>query len=134
MGRKSKFPESERIAAALELERGARATDVARKLGVSLQTVARWREQYIAPHAPPAAGAPSLLPPPLPALDDQTDAQVRALEDENAKLKNLVAQFALEIESLRSELVAYREGSGGKSRGPVGFVARARRPSNRPSA
>lgn len=132
MGRKSKFPEAERIAAALELERGARATDVARKLGVSLQTVARWRDQYA-----PVPSSTSLLPPPLPALDSETDEQVSALLEENAKLKNLVAHFALEIESLRSELAAYRDDgarSAIKNRGSAGLVARARRPSNRPSA
>ena len=128
MGRKSKFPEAERIAAALEMERGARATDVARKLGVSLQTVARWRDQYAVP------STTSMLPPPLPATEGETDDQVAALLDENAKLKNLVAQFALEIESLRSELATYRDGTDGKKRGTVGLVVRARRPSNRPSA
>lgn len=128
MGRKSKFPEAERIAAALEMERGARATDVARKLGVSLQTVARWRDQYAVP------ATTSMLPPPLPTTEGETDDQVAALLDENAKLKNLVAQFALEIESLRSELATYRDGTDGKKRGSVGLVVRARRPSNRPSA
>ena len=75
-----------------------------------------------------------MLPPPLPATEGETDDQVEALLDENAKLKNLVAQFALEIESLRSELATYRDGTDGKKRGSVGLVVRARRPSNRPSA
>lgn len=120
MGRKSKFSEAEMIAAAREMDRGARPTDVARKLGVSLQTVARWRERYSV-NASSNGGAGA--------------GQLGHLEDENVRLRNLVAQFALEIESLRSELSAYRSAPAPThGSGMVGIVGRLRRMSSRPSA
>ena len=118
MGRKSKFSEAEMVAAAREMARGARPTDVARKLGVSLQTMARWRERYSA------------------NAEARSDAQgVSRLEDENVRLRNLVAQFALEIEALRNELSAYRSAPATThGSGTVGIVGRLRRVSSRPSA
>jgi putative transposase len=82
MGRKSNFSEAQVIAAVREVEGGATATEVARKTGVSLQTLARWRARY--------AGM---------TVAEAKDK--RRLEDENARLKKLVAQYALEVDSLK---------------------------------
>ena len=121
MGRKSKFSEAEMIAAAREMDRGARPTDVARKFGVSLQTMARWRERYSASANTNGSGASA--------------SQLGHLEDENVRLRNLVAQFALEIEALRSELSAYRSAPAPThGSGMVGIVGRLRRVASRPSA
>jgi putative transposase len=85
MGRKSNFSEAQVIAAVREVEGGATATEVARKTGVSLQTLARWRARY--------AGM---------TVAEAKDK--RRLEDENARLKKLVAQYALEVDSLKVAL------------------------------
>jgi putative transposase len=85
MGRKSNFSEAQVLAAVREVEGGATATEVARKTGVSLQTLARWRARY--------AGM---------TVAEAKDK--RRLEDENARLKKLVAQYALEVDSLKVAL------------------------------
>jgi putative transposase len=85
MGRTSKFSEQEMVTAVREVEAGAGVTEVARRVGVSLQTLARWRARY--------AGM---------TLSEARDK--RRLEEENAKLKKLVAQFALEVDTLKVAL------------------------------
>lgn len=85
MARKSKFTEAQIIAAVKEVEGGTAATDVARKLGVSYETVNRWKQKYSGMTVPEAK-------------------EKKRLEEENAKLKKLVAQFALEIDSLKVAL------------------------------
>ena len=85
MGRKSKFNEAEIIAAIREIEGGAKVGEVARRVGVSLHTMARWRQRFSGMSVPDAK-------------------EKRRLEEENAKLKKLVAQFAMEIDSLKFAL------------------------------
>jgi putative transposase len=85
MGRKSQFTEAQIITAIREVEGGAKVGDVARKVGVSLQTMARWRERFSGMTVPEAK-------------------EKRRLEEENARLKKLVAQFAMEIDSLKAAL------------------------------
>jgi len=85
MGRRSQFSEAQIIAAIREVEGGARVGEVARKVGVSLQTMARWRERFSGMTVPEAK-------------------EKRRLEEENARLKKLVAQFAMEIDSLKGAL------------------------------
>jgi putative transposase len=85
MPRKSKFSEAQIIAAIKEVEGGATAKDVARKMGVSYETFNRWKAKY---------GGMNV-----------SDAQEkRRLEEENAKLRKLVAQFALDIDTLKVAL------------------------------
>ena len=85
MGRKSNFSEAQIIAAIREVEAGAKVGEVARKMGVSLQTLARWRARF--------AG-----------MTVSEAKEKRRLEEENAKLKKLVAQFAMEVDSLKVAL------------------------------
>jgi len=82
MGRKSTFSEAQIIAAIREVEGGAKAGEVARKVGVSLQTLGRWRTRYSGMSVPDVK-------------------EKKRLEEENAKLKKLVAQFAMEIDTLK---------------------------------
>lgn len=85
MARKSKFSEAEIIGALKEVEAGATQKDIARKMGVSGETLSRWRAKY---------GGMSV-----------SDAQEkRRLEEENRRLRGLVSQFALEIDSLKVAL------------------------------
>ena len=85
MARRSNFSDAEIITAIKEIEGGATLTDTARRLGVSKQTLIRWRHKF--------GGM------------DVTDVQEkRRLEDENRRLKKLVAQFAMEIDVLKGAL------------------------------
>ncbi len=85
MARKSKFTEAQIIAAIKECEAGATAKDVARKMGVSYETLNRWKMKY-------------------GGMTVSEAQEKRRLEDENTKLRKLVAQFALEVESLKVAL------------------------------
>ena len=46
MGKKSKFTDEQIVRAVREVEAGANQTDVARKLGVTQQTIYRWKERW----------------------------------------------------------------------------------------
>ena len=85
MGRKSKLSEAQIITAIGEIEAGATATEIARRSGVSLQTMLRWKTKY--------SGM---------TVTEAKDK--KRLEDENGRLKKLVAQFVMEIDSLKSAL------------------------------
>lgn len=82
MGRRSQFSEAQIIGAIREIEGGARVGEVARKVGVSLQTMARWRERFS-------------------GMTVSEAKEKRRLEEENAKLRKLVAQFVMEIDTLK---------------------------------
>lgn len=85
MGRKSKFSDAQIVGFIKEIEAGASARDVARREGVSHETVNRWRAKF---------GGMSV-----------SEAQEkRRIEDENRRLRSLVAQYALENETLRLAL------------------------------
>ncbi len=85
MARISKFSESDIIAAIREIEAGTTQNEMARRLGVSRQTLVRWRSRYSGMTVPEAK-------------------EKKRLEEENAKLKKLVAQYALEVDSLKVAL------------------------------
>lgn len=85
MGRKSNFSEAQIVGAVREVEGGTKVTEVARRVGVSLQTLKRWRTRYSGMSVPDAR-------------------EKRRLEEENARLKKLVAQFAMEVDSLKVAL------------------------------
>lgn len=85
MPRKSKFTDAQIIAALKEVEAGATSKDVARRVGVSGETLARWKAKF-------------------GGMTVSESQEKRRLEEENAKLRKLVAQFALDIESLKVAL------------------------------
>jgi putative transposase len=82
MARTSKFSEKQMIEALREVEAGAPQADVARKLGVSAQTLMRWRSKY-------------------GGMTVSEAQEKKRLEDENRKLRALVAQQALDISALK---------------------------------
>jgi len=82
MGRKSGFSEAQIVSVVREAEAGAKLGELARKHGVSLQTIGRWRARFSGMTVPEAK-------------------EKRRLEEENAKLKKLVAQFVMEIDTLK---------------------------------
>ena len=68
--------------AEMELGKGASVPDVSRKLGVSEQTYYRWKQQYGGGQA-----------------DQQV--KVKELERQNARLKKIVADQAMDIDALK---------------------------------
>lgn len=80
---KRKYSEVEMIGALKQLEAGRTAADVGRELGVSKHTIYAWKAKY---------GGMSV-----------SEAQrLRQLEDENQRLKKLVADLSLDKEMLKA--------------------------------
>jgi putative transposase len=72
-----KLREGERL-----LAEGKAVTEVAKALGISEQTYSRWRNQY-------------------GGMKAEDAKELRRLKDENARLKRMVADQALDIEILK---------------------------------
>lgn len=83
--RKSAFSESQIVEAVKKVEAGAKVSDVARDLGVSVGTLHRWRSKY--------AG-----------LEASELKRMKELEDENRRLKHVVANQTLDILALKDLL------------------------------
>ena len=83
--RKSRFSEAQIIGALREQEAGTRTESVCRKLGVSQQTFYRWKAKYSGMNV--------------------SDAQkLKGLEDENRRLKRLLAESMLDVAALKDLL------------------------------
>ena len=83
--RKSRFSEGQIIGVLREQESGATTTEVCRRHGISEQTFYRWKAKY-------GGMGPS-------------DAQrLRSLEDENRRLKKLLAESMLDVAALKDLL------------------------------
>ena len=76
--KKSKFTEEQIAYALRQVESGTPVLDVCRKLGISEQTFYRWKKKY------EGMGVAELR-------------RLRQLEDENRRLKSLVADLTLEV-------------------------------------
>ncbi len=83
------------------LGKGLRVPEVCKELGISEQTYYRWRQKY-------------------GGMSPDVARQLKALEKENARLKRLVADQALDMqilkEAARPNLSAPRGGAGGSRR------------------
>lgn len=83
--KKSRFPEEQIIRVLQEADAGAKAEEVCRRHGISRDTFYRWKKKY--------GGM------------DATDARrLRQLEEENRRLKRLVADQALNVQVLKELL------------------------------
>ena len=80
--KKSRFTEEQIIAALKEHERGGAATEICRRLGVSSHTFYRWKAKY-------------------GGMEVSQARRLRELEDENRRLKHIVADQALDIRALK---------------------------------
>jgi putative transposase len=80
--KKSRFTEGQIIAAIKESESGAKTGDICRKLGISSATFYKWKSKF-------------------GGMDVSDVAKMRALEDENRRLKRIVADQALNIDALK---------------------------------
>jgi putative transposase len=85
MGRKSSFTDEQIIKALREVDAGAKTADVCRKLGVTETTFFRWRRKF-------------------GGMDVSDAKRLRHLEDENARLKKLLADSMLDNAALKDVL------------------------------
>jgi len=83
--RKSRFKEEQIVAALKEHEAGAPAGELCRRLGVSHETLYRWKRKY-------------------GGLEVSDARRLRALVEENSRLKRLVAEQALDVQVLNDVL------------------------------
>jgi putative transposase len=81
--KKSRYKEEQIIAVLKEVEAGGKLQDVIRKLGVSEQTYYRWKAKY-------------------GGMEVSDAKKLRGLEDENRRLKQMVADQALDLQALKA--------------------------------
>jgi putative transposase len=80
--KKSRFTEEQIIKALKRQESGEKVQDICRDLGVSQQAFYKWKAKY-------------------GGLEVSEAQRLKALEDENRRLKQLVAEQALDNQALR---------------------------------
>jgi putative transposase len=82
MARKSQYSEEQIIRTLKEVEAGAKVDEVCRKLGVTVTTFYRWKSKF-------------------GGMDVSDAKRLKQLEEENAKLKKLVAEQLLDNQALK---------------------------------
>lgn len=83
--RKSKFSEQQIVGILKQVESGLPMAEACRQSGISAQTFYRWRAKY-------------------GGMDASEAKRLRELEEENRKLKRLVAEYALDNVALKDAL------------------------------
>ncbi len=83
--RRSRFSEEQIVAVLKEHEAGAELAPLCRRHGISAQTFYRWKQRY-------------------GGLEGGEARRLKALEEENARLKRLVAEQALDNQALKELL------------------------------
>ena len=81
----SRFTEEQRIAILREQDAGAKTDDICRRHGISQATFYAWRKKY-------------------GGMDVSDAKRLKALEDENAKLKRIVADQTLDLTAMKELL------------------------------
>ena len=83
--KKSRYKEEQIIAVLKEVDAGAKLQDVVRRLGISEQTYYRWKAKY-------------------GGMEVNDAKKLKALEDENRRLKQMVADLSLDMQALKAVL------------------------------
>ena len=83
--KRARFTEEQIIAVLKEHDAGAKTADLARKHGVSEATLYNWKARY-------------------GGMEVSEAKRLKALEDENAKLKKLLAEQMLDVAAMRELL------------------------------
>ena len=81
--KKSRYTEEQIIGALKEHDAGAKVPDLCRKLGVSQHTFYRWRARY-------------------GGMEVSDARKLKALEEENRRLKHMVADLSLDVQMLKA--------------------------------
>ena len=97
--KRSKFTESQIIFALKQAETGVKVEEVCRKMGISEATFYNWKKKY------GGLGVPELR-------------RLRQLEEENFKLKQIIADLSLDKQMLKDVLKKNFEASPKKGAGP----------------
>jgi putative transposase len=87
--RKSRFSEEQIIGVLREQEAGARTKEVCRRHGISTTTLYKWKARY-------------------GGLELSEARRLKTLEDENRRLKKLLAEAALDVAALKDLLAKNR--------------------------
>ena len=82
MPKKSQFTEEQIIHALKEVEAGAKPAEVCRRLGVTETTLYRWKAKY-------------------GGMDVSEARRLKQLEDENRRLKQMVADLSLDLQAAK---------------------------------
>lgn len=83
--KRSKYTDEQIISAIKQHEAGTKAQDICRKLGIAEQTFYKWKSKF-------------------GGMDVADAKRLRALEEENAKLKKLLAEQMLDNVALKEVL------------------------------
>jgi putative transposase len=81
--KKSRYKEEQIIAVLKEVDAGAKLQDIVRRLGISEQTYYRWKARF-------------------GGMEVSDAKKLKALEDENRRLKHLVADLTLDNQALKA--------------------------------
>ena len=81
--KKSRFTETQIVSILKEYEQGKKVVDLCREHGLSEQTFYNWKAKY-------------------GGMDANELRRIKELEDENSRLKRLVANQALQIDAFKS--------------------------------
>lgn len=83
--RKSRFSEAQIIAVLREVDAGAKLADVVRRIGVTETTYYRWKAKF-------------------GGMDVGEARRLKELEEENKRLKHMVADLSLDLHTVRTVL------------------------------
>ena len=81
--KRSRFTEEQIIGTLKQVEAGTKVQDVVRKMGITEQTYYRWKAKY-------------------GGMEASDAKKLKGLEDENRRLKQMVADQALDIQALKA--------------------------------
>jgi putative transposase len=79
---RSAHTEAQMIGAVKQVEAGRKVEEIAREMGVSKHTIYAWKQKY-------------------GGMDVSEAQEVKALRDENARLKKIVAELSLDKDALQ---------------------------------